>query len=180
MKKIIVADDEEPFYGCSDFSEMRLGAVTGCGRHRALELYADNPIRRCLFSIYDARVDGWGFAAIREKSMFDYYAHRAQSGISILIVCSRAGRNVTKPCSPSVLMRFRRCFAETAALRQQGAFNRRFRVDNFAHEVWLSGKSVTLTLKEIQHSAKAFSSPGRVFFRAKKMSTILWALMWAI
>ena len=81
---------------------------------------------------------------------------------------------VTKPCSPSVLMK-----RVAAHLRRDTSANGNkvvsvdeLRLDNFAHEVWLDGHSIMLTVKEYSILQKLLSSPGRVFTREQLLDDI--------
>ena len=82
---------------------------------------------------------------------------------------------VTKPCSPSVLMK------RVAALLRRRDGNRNnakvlslgdLKLDSFAHEVWLGGKSISLTLKEYSILQKLLAAPGRVFTREQMLDDI--------
>lgn len=180
MKKIIVADDEELILRLvSDFLRNEgyepLQAADG---DRALELYADNPDTALLIlDIMMPGVDGWEVCRrIREKSNVPIImlTARSQEFDELMGFDSGADDYVTKPCSPSVLIK-----RVAALLRRDSspADNKvlsidDLRLDNFAHEVWLSGKSVTLTLKEYSILQKLLGSPGRVFSREQMLDDI--------
>lgn len=180
MKKIIVADDEELILRLvSDFLRNEgyepLQAADG---DRALELYADNPdTALIILDIMMPGVDGWEVCRrIREKSNVPIImlTARSQEFDELMGFDSGADDYVTKPCSPSVLMK-----RVAALLRRDSspADNKvlsidDLRLDNFAHEVWLSGKSVTLTLKEYSILQKLLGSPGRVFSREQMLDDI--------
>ena len=46
------------------------------------------------------------------------------------------------------------------------------KLDSFAHEVWLDGKSISLTLKEYGILQKLLAAPGRVFSREQMLDDI--------
>ena len=82
---------------------------------------------------------------------------------------------VTKPCSPSVLMK------RLAALLRRGACSAEdtdvmaideLKLDTSAHEVWLDGQSINLTLKEYSILQKFLAAPGRVFSREQLLDDI--------
>jgi len=82
---------------------------------------------------------------------------------------------VTKPCSPSVLMK------RVAALLRRGTGVAEeaevmaiddLKLDSSAHEVWLDGQSISLTLKEYSILQKLLAVPGRVFTREQLLDDI--------
>ncbi len=180
MKKIIVADDEELILKLvSDFlrSEgyMPLTATDG---EQALRLFEENPDTALLIlDIMMPEVDGWEVCRrIREKSDVPIIMLTARSQEFDELMGFEAGADdyVTKPCSPSVLMKrvaalLRR---DTSATGNKVVSVGDLRLDNFAHEVWLSGNSVMLTVKEYSILQKLLSAPGRVFTREQLLDDI--------
>ena len=181
MQKIIVADDEELIRRLvSDFLAAEgyepLPADDG---DVALRLWEENPDTALLIlDIMMPNMDGWEVTRrIRETSDVPIIMLTARSleYDQLRAFDSGADDYVTKPCSPSVLMK------RVAALlrrRQSTAGNGSvlavdaLRMDASAHEVWLEGKSVSLTLKEYSILQKLLSAPGRVFTREQLLDDI--------
>lgn len=180
MKKIIVADDEELILKLvSDFLRnegyMPLTATDG---DQALRLFEENPDTSLLIlDIMMPEVDGWEVCRrIREKSDVPIIMLTARSQEFDELMGFEAGADdyVTKPCSPSVLMKrvaalLRR---DTSATGSKVVSVDDLKLDNFAHEVWLGGNSVILTVKEYSILQKLLSSPGRVFTREQLLDDI--------
>ena len=181
MKKIIVADDEELIRRLvSDFLVNEgyepLQADDG---DVALRLFEENPDTALLIlDIMMPNMDGWEVCRrIREKSDVPIIMLTARSQEYDQLTAFEAGADdyVTKPCSLSVLMK------RVGALLRRGkasAGNERvmsvdeLSLDASAHEVWLGGNSISLTLKEYNILQKFLSSPGKVFTREQLLSDI--------
>ncbi|MBQ3520110.1 MAG: response regulator transcription factor [Clostridia bacterium] len=180
MKKIIVADDEELILKLvSDFLRNEgYTPLTATDGEQALRLFAENPDTALLIlDIMMPEVDGWEVCRrIRENSDVPIIMLTARSQEFDELMGFEAGADdyVTKPCSPSVLMKrvaalLRR---DTSASAGKVVSVDELRLDNFAHEVWLGGNSVILTVKEYSILQKLLSSPGRVFTREQLLDDI--------
>lgn len=180
MKKIIVADDEELILRLvSDFLRNEgYEPLLASDGDKALELFAKNPDTALLIlDIMMPNVDGWEVCRrIREKSNVPIImlTARSQEFDELMGFDSGVDDYVTKPCSPSVLMK-----RVAALLRRDNSGTDSkvlsigdLKLDNFAHEVWLSGKSITLTLKEYSILQKLLGAPGRVFSREQMLDDI--------
>jgi len=181
MKKIIIADDEELIRRLvGDFLVSEgyepLPAEDG---EKALRLFAENPDTALLIlDIMMPEVDGWEVCRqIREKSSVPIIMLTARGQEYDQLTAFDAGADdyVTKPCSPSVLMKrvaalLRR--SENAAGSSSVFAVDDLRLDAEAHEVWLEGKSVSLTLKEYSILQKLLSVPGRVYTREQLLDDI--------
>ena len=181
MKKIIVADDEELIRRLvSDFLTAE-GYEPLCADDgdAALKLWEENPDTALLIlDIMMPNMDGWEVTRrIRETSDVPIIMLTARSLEYDQLTAFDAGADdyVTKPCSPSVLMK------RVAALlrRREGAQSSsnvlavdELKLDSFAHEVWLEGRSVSLTLKEYSILQRLLSAPGRVFTRDQLLDDI--------
>lgn len=181
MKKIIVADDEELIRRLvSDFLTAEgyepLQADDG---DVALRLFEENPDTSLLIlDIMMPNMDGWEVCRrIRETSDVPVIMLTARSQEYDQLTAFDAGADdyVTKPCSPSVLMK------RVAALLRRGENTQsaskvlsvdELKLDSFAHEVWLDGKSISLTLKEYSILQKLLAAPGRVFTREQMLDDI--------
>ncbi len=180
MKKIIVADDEELILKLvSDFLRNEgYQPLTATDGEQALRLFEENPDTSLLIlDIMMPEVDGWEVCRrIRENSNVPIIMLTARSQEFDELMGFEAGADdyVTKPCSPSVLMK-----RVAALLRREISVNDNkvvsvdeLKLDNFAHEVWLGGNSVMLTVKEYSILQKLLSSPGRVFTREQLLDDI--------
>lgn len=181
MKKIIVADDEELIRRLvSDFlvAEGYEPLLADDG-DVALSLFYENPDTALLIlDIMMPNMDGWEVCRkIRETSDVPVImlTARSQEYDQLTAFDSGADDYVTKPCSPSVLMK------RVAALlrRREGSAGGtnvltvdELKLDSFAHEVWLQGKSISLTLKEYSILQKLLGAPGRVFTREQMLDDI--------
>lgn len=180
MKKIIVADDEELILKLvSDFLRNEgYEPLTASDGEQALHLFEENPDTALLIlDIMMPEVDGWEVCRrIRENSNVPIIMLTARSQEFDELMGFEAGADdyVTKPCSPSVLMK------RVAALLRRDTTNNvgkvvsvdELKLDNFAHEVWLSGNSVMLTVKEYSILQKLLSAPSRVFTREQLLDDI--------
>lgn len=181
MKKIIIADDEDLIRRLvSDFLTAE-GYEPLCADDGdvALRLWEENPDTALLIlDIMMPNMDGWEVTRrIRETSDVPIIMLTARSLEYDQLTAFDAGADdyVTKPCSPSVLMK------RVAALlrRREGAQNGanvlamdELKLDSSAHEVWLEGRSVILTLKEYSILQRLLSAPGRVFTRDQLLDEI--------
>ena len=145
----------------------------------ALRLFEENPDTALLIlDIMMPNVDGWEVCRrIREKSDVPIIMLTARSQEYDQLTAFEAGADdyVTKPCSLSVLMK------RVGALLRRGKANTgkesvmsvdELSLDADAHEVWLGGKSISLTLKEYNILQKFLSSPGKVFTREQLLADI--------
>lgn len=180
MKKILVADDEELIRRLvSDFLIQEgyepLLAVDG---DEAMKLFGEHPdVALMILDIMMPGLDGWEVCRrVRENSAVPIIMLTARSTEYDQLTAFDAGADdyVTKPCSPSVLMK------RVAALLRRGEANANSKVmavdelklDSFAHEVWLDGNSISLTLKEYSILQKLLAVPGRVFTREQLLDDI--------
>lgn len=181
MKKILVADDEELIRRLvSDFLVQEgyepLLAVDG---DEALSIFENHPdTALMILDIMMPGTDGWEVCRrVREKSQLPIIMLSARSTEFDQLTAFDAGADdyVTKPCSPSVLMK------RVAALLRRGTGNSEdanvmsideLKLDSFAHEVWLDGNSISLTLKEYSILQKLLAVPGRVFTREQLLDDI--------
>lgn len=181
MKKIIVADDEELIRRLvGDFLTAEgyepLPADDG---DVALKLFEENPdTALMILDIMMPNMDGWEVCRrVREQSDIPIIMLTARSQEYDQLTAFDAGADdyVTKPCSPSILMKrvaalLRR--GENAAASSKVLSVDELKLDSFAHEVWLNGKSISLTLKEYSILQKLLAAPGRVFTREQMLDDI--------
>lgn len=181
MKKILIADDEELIRRLvSDFLVQEgyepLVAVDG---DEALVIFKETPdIALMILDIMMPGTDGWEVCRkVRETSQLPIIMLSARSTEFDQLTAFDAGADdyVTKPCSPSVLMK------RVAALLRRGSGNADetgvmaiddLKLDSTAHEVWLDGSSISLTLKEYSILQKLLAVPGRVFTREQLLDDI--------
>ncbi len=180
MKKILIADDEELIRRLvSDFLVQEgYEPVLANDGDEALRLFEENPdIALMILDIMMPNVDGWEVCRrVRESSGIPIIMLTARSTEYDQLTAFDAGADdyVTKPCSPSVLMK------RVAALLRRGDNSSvskvmtidELKLDSFAHEVWLNGSSISLTLKEYSILQKLLAVPGRVFTREQLLDDI--------
>ena len=180
MKKILVADDEELIINLVSDYHRREGyePLSAKDGEEALEVFRANPdIQLVILDIMMPHIDGWEVCrTIRQTSNVPVIMLTARSQEFDELTGFEAGADdyVTKPCSPSVLMK------RVAALLKRNSVKTAstvfhvddLKLDSEAHEVWLSGSSVMLTLKEYSILYKLISAPGRVFSREQLLDDI--------
>ncbi len=180
MKKIIVADDEELLRNlvCDYLTREGYQPIPAKDGEEALSLFNENPDTVLLIlDIMMPNIDGWEVCRkIRETSSVPIIMLTARNQEFDELTGFDAGADdyVTKPCSPSVLMK-----RVAALLKRENAITNSnvFTLDNLkldasAHEVRLDGKSVTLTLKEYSILLKFLTAQSRVFSREQLLDDI--------
>lgn len=180
MKKILVADDEELIRNlvCDFLTREGYEPIPACDGDEALELFRDTPdISLVILDIMMPGVDGWQVCRnIRETSNVPVIMLTARSQEFDELTGFEAGADdyVVKPCSPSVLMkRVAVLLKRDAAKNETSIYNiGELRLDAQAHDVWLNGSSVMLTLKEYSILYKLISNVGRVFSREQLLDDI--------
>ena len=180
MKKILVADDEELIRRLvSDFLVQEgYEPILANDGEEALSLFEKNPdTALMILDIMMPGVDGWEVCRrVREHSTVPIIMLTARSTEFDQLTAFDAGADdyVTKPCSPSILMK------RVAALLRRGDGGKgadvmaidELKLDSAAHEVWLNGHSISLTLKEYNILQKLLAIPGRVFTREQLLDDI--------
>ncbi len=180
MKKILVADDEELIMNlvCDFLRRDGYEPLSASDGEQALEIFRANPdIALVILDIMMPVIDGWEVCrTIRQTSNVPVIMLTARSQEFDELTGFEAGADdyVTKPCSPSVLMkRVAALLKRNSAKIESSVFQiDELRLDSEAHEVWLSGASVMLTLKEYSILYKLISAPGRVFSREQLLDDI--------
>lgn len=180
MKKILVADDEELIMNlvCDFLRRDGYEPLSAADGEEALEVFNANPdISLVILDIMMPKIDGWEVCrTIRQTSNVPVIMLTARSQEFDELTGFEAGADdyVTKPCSPSVLMK------RVAALLKRDSGKAastvfqigELKLDAEAHDVWLNGSSVMLTLKEYSILYKLISNPGRVFSREQLLDDI--------
>lgn len=180
MKKILVADDEELIMNlvCDFLRRDGYEPLSAADGEEALEVFRENPdISLVILDIMMPKIDGWEVCrTIRQTSNVPVIMLTARSQEFDELTGFEAGADdyVTKPCSPSVLMK------RVAALLKRDAAKAvttsytvgELKLDAEAHDVWLGGESVMLTLKEYSILFKLMSNLGRVFSREQLLDDI--------
>lgn len=180
MKKILVADDEELIMNlvCDFLRRDGYEPLSASDGEQALEIFRANPdISLVILDIMMPVIDGWEVCrTIRQTSNVPVIMLTARSQEFDELTGFEAGADdyVTKPCSPSVLMkRVAALLKRNAAKVESSVFQiEELRLDAEAHEVWMNGTSVMLTLKEYSILYKLISAPGRVFSREQLLDDI--------
>ena len=180
MKKILVADDEELIMNlvCDFLRREGYEPLSATDGEQALEVFNANPdIALVILDIMMPKIDGWEVCrTIRKTSTVPVIMLTARSQEFDELTGFEAGADdyVIKPCSPSVLMK------RVAVLLKRDSHKEvdsDFRIDELklnvdAHEVYLDGKAITLTLKEYSILYKLMANPGRVYSRESLLDDI--------
>lgn len=180
MKKILVADDEELIMNlvCDFLRRDGYEPFSASDGEQALEIFRANPdISLVILDIMMPVIDGWEVCrTIRQTSNVPVIMLTARSQEFDELTGFEAGADdyVTKPCSPSVLMkRVAALLKRNSSKVESSVFQiDELRLDSEAHEVWMNGTSVMLTLKEYSILYKLISAPGRVFSREQLLDDI--------
>lgn len=180
MKKILVADDEELIRNlvCDFLRRDGYEPMSACDGEEALEIFRDNPdIALVILDIMMPQIDGWEVCrTIRETSNVPVIMLTARSQEFDELTGFEAGADdyVTKPCSPSVLMKRVAVLLKREAIKTENTIYNvgELKLDAEAHDVWISGSPVMLTLKEYSILYKLISNPGRVFSREQLLDDI--------
>lgn len=180
MKKILVADDEELIMNlvCDYLRRDGYEPLSARDGEEALEVFRANPdIQLVILDIMMPNIDGWEVCrTIRQTSNVPVIMLTARSQEFDELTGFEAGADdyVTKPCSPSVLMKRVAVLLKRNSMKVESTVFHidELKLDSEAHEVWLSGASVMLTLKEYSILFKLISAPGRVFSREQLLDDI--------
>ena len=183
MKKVLVAEDESSIREFVVINLKRNGydVVEAADGAQAIEKYkaCNGDIDVAILDIMMPYVDGLEVCkqlrAMNANLGIIMLTAKTQEMDKVSGLLIGADDYVTKPCSPSVLMK------RVAALLRRRDGNRNnakvlslgdLKLDSFAHEVWLGGKSISLTLKEYSILQKLLAAPGRVFTREQMLDDI--------
>lgn len=180
MNKILVADDEELIMNlvCDYLRRDGYEPLSARDGEEALEVFRANPdIQLVILDIMMPNIDGWEVCrTIRQTSNVPVIMLTARSQEFDELTGFEAGADdyVTKPCSPSVLMKRVAVLLKRNSMKVESTVFHidELKLDSEAHEVWLSGSSVMLTLKEYSILFKLISAPGRVFSREQLLDDI--------
>lgn len=180
MKKILVADDEELIMNlvCDFLRREGYEPLSAADGEQALEVFRANPdISLVILDIMMPKIDGWEVCrTIRKTSNVPVIMLTARSQEFDELTGFEAGADdyVTKPCSPSVLMKRVAVLLKRDAQKEADTNFRlgELKLNIEAHEVYLNGKSIMLTLKEYSILYKLMSNPGRVYSRERLLDDI--------
>lgn len=183
MKKILIADDEDLIRQLvvDFFKKDGYEMVEAADGQEALDLFDkfESDFSAVILDIMMPNVDGWEVCRrIRKRSNVPVLMLTARSQEFDELTAFEAGADdyVTKPFSPSVLVKRIEALIrrnERAAATSESVYSiDGLTIDDTAHEVWLNGKSVTLTLKEYSVLFKLVSNAGKVFSRESLLDDI--------
>ncbi len=188
MAKILVADDEQLIRKLIGDCLKKEGhqVLEAEDGEKALELFRSNKdISLALLDIMMPEIDGWQVCKkIRETSGIPVIlvSARSQDFDQIMGFESGADDYVTKPFSLAVLMRRVDTLLKRGAspvektVSSEDEYNiDGLRVVKTAHEVFINGERIDLTLKEFKILCKLCSYPGRVYTRDKLLDE-LWGI----
>ena len=188
MAKILIADDEQLIRKLIGDCLKKEGhtVLEAEDGEKAVELFKSNKdISLALLDIMMPEIDGWQVCkTIRETSGIPVIlvSARSQDFDQIMGFESGADDYVTKPFSLAVLMRrvdtlLKRGASPVKAVAEN---DDEYNIDGLrvlisAHEVFLNGERIELTLKEFKILCKLCSHPGRVYTRDKLLDE-LWGM----
>ena len=188
MAKILVADDEQLIRKLIGDCLKKEGhtVLEAEDGEKAIELFKNNKdISLALLDIMMPEFDGWQVCkTIRETSGIPVIlvSARSQDFDQIMGFESGADDYVTKPFSLAVLMRrvdtlLKRGASPVKAVEEN---DDEYNIDGLkvlisAHEVFINGERIELTLKEFKILCKLCSHPGRVYTRDKLLDE-LWGM----
>ena len=191
MAKILVADDEQLIRKLIGDCLKKEGhtVLEAEDGEKAIELFKNNKdISLALLDIMMPEIDGWQVCkAIRETSGIPVVLVSARSEDFDQIMGFESGADdyVTKPFSLAVLMRrvdtlLKRGASPVKAVEEN---DDEYNIDGLkvlisAHEVFINGERIELTLKEFKILCKLCSHPGRVYTRDKLLDE-LWGMDYA-
>ena len=191
MAKILVADDEQLIRKLIGDCLKKEGhtVLEAEDGEKAVELFKNNKdISLALLDIMMPEIDGWQVCkAIRETSGIPVILVSARSEDFDQIMGFESGADdyVTKPFSLAVLMRrvdtlLKRGASPVKAVEENDdEYNiEGLKVLISAHEVFINGERIELTLKEFKILCKLCSHPGRVYTRDKLLDE-LWGMDYA-
>lgn len=185
MAKILVADDEELILKLIGDCLKKEGhtPVLAKDGETALELFGKMPeIELAMLDIMMPGIDGWAVCRkIRETSGIPVILVSARSQDFDQIMGFEAGADdyVTKPFSIQILMKridalLKRGASKSAVRRNDPdtLFLDEISIKTAAHDVFLNGELVPLTLKEYKTLVKLCSHVGRVYTREQLLDEV--------
>ena len=186
MAKILIADDEELIRKLiGDCLEKNGHTVFEAeDGEKALELFMANPdINLAMLDIMMPEIDGWQVCRkIRETSGIPVILVSARSEDFDQIMGFESGADdyVTKPFSLAVLMRRVETLLQRGEVQipekvKKGSNDIEVRglvLKPVAHEVWINGNQVELTLKEFSILMKFCKHTGRVYSRDRLLDEV--------
>lgn len=186
MAKILVADDEELIRKLIGDCLMKNGhtVLEAQDGEEAVKIFETEPdIALAMLDIMMPEVDGWQVCRkIRETSGIPVMlvSARSQDFDQIMGFESGADDYVTKPFSLAVLSRRVETLLQRGAVqipKKESVDDEDIKIKNLilkkgAHEVYLDGEEIELTLKEFNILYKLCKSPGRVYSRDKLLDEI--------
>ena len=188
MAKILVADDEQLIRKLIGDCLKKEGhtVLEAEDGEKAIKLFKNNKdLSLALLDIMMPEIDGWQVCkTIRETSGIPVVLVSARSEDFDQIMGFESGADdyVTKPFSLAVLMRrvdtlLKRGASPVKAVEEN---DDEYNIDGLkvlisAHEVFINGERIELTLKEFKILCKLCSHPGRVYTRDKLLDE-LWGM----
>ncbi len=186
MAKILIADDEELIRKLIGDCLTKNGhtVLEAQDGDEAIKLFESEPeIALAMLDIMMPEVDGWQVCRkIRETSGIPVMlvSARSQDFDQIMGFESGADDYVTKPFSLAVLSRRVETLLQRGAVQvppKEKIDDEDIKIKNLllkkaAHEVYLDGEEIELTLKEFNILYKLCKSPGRVYSRDKLLDEI--------
>lgn len=183
MKRILIADDEARIRRlvCDFLKNAGYETVEAADGKEAIEkFFSVGSIDLVICDIMMPEADGWEVCKkIREVSSVPILmlTARSQEFDELMSFESGADDFVTKPFSPSVLVKRVEALLKRAQNSQGNSSNDIISIDSLvvdipAHKVTLGGATVELTIKEHNILVKLASSPDRIYSREQLLDSI--------
>lgn len=180
MAKIIVADDEQLIRRlvCDFLKKDGHTVLEAEDGAEALKLFYENPdVNLLILDIMMPEKDGWEVCReVRKSSEVPILLLSARSQEFDQLNGFEAGADdyVTKPFSPVLLMKRVEVLLKRASSisKAQDDSIHGLTVDRNAHQVFINGKEVTLTVKEFKILLKLIDNLGRVYSREQLLDDI--------
>ncbi|MGN0573615.1 MAG: response regulator transcription factor [Acutalibacteraceae bacterium] len=183
MKRILIADDEARIRRlvCDFLKNAGYETVEAADGMEAIEkFFSVGSIDLVICDIMMPEADGWEVCKkIREASGVPILmlTARSQEFDELMSFESGADDFVTKPFSPSVLVKRVEALLKRAQNSQGSSSNDIISIDSLvvdipAHKVTLGGATVELTIKEHNILVKLASSPDRIYSREQLLDSI--------
>lgn len=183
MKRILVADDEARIRRlvCDFLKNAGYETVEAVDGKDAIEkFFSVGSIDLVICDIMMPEADGWEVSKkIRESSSVPILVltARSQEFDELMSFESGADDYVTKPFSPSVLVKRVEALLKRSQGRAAASSNEIISIDGLvidipAHTVTNAGKTVDLTIKEHNILVKLTGNPGRIYSREQLLDSI--------
>ena len=179
MSKILIADDEQKIrkLGCDFLKNVGYDTLEAEDGDEAFELFQkhEDDIDLVILDIMMPGLNGWEVCkeirALSDVPVIMLTA-RSEEFDELLGYESGADDYVTKPFSPTILVKKVEALLRRTKSAAYLAGEKDLTFNHEAHEVRLNGQEIELTLKEYNILKKLLENPGRVYSREQLLDSI--------